>query len=250
MSPRTSQTISRSKTRLATYSYRGEVMIIVNKSEWRTEDFQALLDAAAAQCKSPKLPSFVICQPGYTSGAVDLHQDGDVLRISLNTSANGRRAIKRTTGLETLATGRMLDDGVFGQMARWIKLAFEPEEGSPLRDRRPNRSIPKWATGLMFCTREKADEKLHKTIDAICKSANLHNFRRHERYETLEDIAPHIAYARHAITSERKSDRESFIRRVEALWVTERKETATAARQRRYVSRVERVVAKRLAAKP
>ena len=224
-------------------------MIIVNKSEWRTEDFQALLDAAAAQCKSPKLPSFVICQPGYTTGAVDLHQDEDVLRISLNSSTNGRRAIKRNTGLETLATGRMLDDGVFGQMARWIKTSFEPEEDKPLRDRRPNRSIPKWATGLTFCTRERGDEKLHKTIAVICKSAGLQNFRHCERYETLDDIAPHIAYARHASTSKRKSDRESFIRQIEDLWTRERKETARAARLRRYVNRVERIVEKRLAAK-
>lgn len=225
-------------------------MIIVNKSEWRTEDFQALLDAAAAQCKSPKLPSFVICQPGFTSGAVDLHQDGDVLRISLNSSTNGRRAIKRTTGLETLATGRMLDDGVFGQLARWIKLAFEPEPDLLLRDRRPNRSVPKWAAGLMFCTREAGDEKLKKTIAAICKAGSLNaGYHRDKSYETLEDVAPHIAYARHSIDDEHKTDRESFIRRVEALWDTEHKETAIAARRRCYVNRVERVVAKRLAAK-
>jgi hypothetical protein len=77
-----------------------------------------------------------------------------VVSISRDVGLGSERA-KLVTPLRAIATGRTLDDKAFGLLAHKIHQVLETGRGF-----KNTYSLPVWARGLMFQTRERLDNKI------------------------------------------------------------------------------------------
>jgi hypothetical protein len=204
---------------------------IVNLSQWRTQDVEALYSAALTQSNVAEEPEFVLfVAHGWGRAAVDLsYHDNGVLAVSTPTRRIGPNGRYQTTPLETLACGREIDTGSFGQLAVSLRNALKDRR----IDRLAPRNLPKWASNLTFVTRGTEDalkpkewERLRGLIGKRFHASNLYVYN-DEVFVTRADLPAVLRYARYTLaryTAAHRNNCQATVRRAREEWRKLRRE--------------------------
>jgi hypothetical protein len=217
---------------------------LVNLSRWRTDHLIGVYKASLAQLDAPNEPEFLTVTDGYSSACVEGERDGLFMDITLSHHKTGEGSAREGTALAALATGRTLDEGSFGQLAKYILTLLAPADERN-DGKRPSRTVPKWARDLPFTQRDAREEPL-KIVSKIKKRTYPLGISRvlnhnNTRFISEDDVAALLKYTR------RRSAHEHQRRVARALEEcrearTGLHKTRTADRRyQRYLDKLERI---------
>lgn len=206
--------------------------VIVNLSQWRTQDVEGLYAAAFTQSGAANGPEFVVFVPhGWGRAAVDLsYQSDDVLVVSTPTRKVGPGGQREVTPLEALSNGREIDNGSFGQLAVSLKNAITNKGYGRLAP----RTLPKWARDLTFVTRGKEEafpfeewKRLAKLLTRRFHVQHVNSYRDEDAFVTPADMPAILKYARFklaAYTKREQERRREEVREARTEWRKTRRE--------------------------
>ena len=218
---------------------------LVNMSRWRSDDIIALYHAALQQVHTPNEPEFLVFTDMYNGPCVEADREREhaiIARFACEKVGTGSK--REASPLKVVATSRSLDDGSFGQLAKYlIRLLSWPVESSLCA--RPSRSVPRWSHELAFLEREPAAEplKIVKLMRARSWDLGLRDFQHpSERYITTEDIPNILRFTRTTAASRYKGNLDHALNECRQARTRLRKARTDDRRINRYLDRMERVV--------
>jgi len=213
---------------------------LVNLSRWCSDHIAGLYEGALAQVSEPNEPEFLVVTDSWGGACVEVTRaDRTILaRFAKNKTGEGSR--RESSPLEMIAAGRALDDGTFGQLAKYIMRTLAGET-----DGKPSRTVPKWAKDLPFTQREPRETAL-KLVDKLRERSYALGFgnvlnRSTENYITEADIPALVRYARVTAKKEYDDDLASALNACERARHQLRKARSDDRRHNRYLDRLERL---------
>lgn len=214
---------------------------LVNMTRWRTDHIVALYEAALARASNPTEPWFVVLAETWGGPCVEARRNGGEITIRFAKNKTGDGSRREQSPLAAIARGRTLDDGTFGQLAKWLVLALECGDMTGY----PSRTCPKWAKDLPFTERveREAPLKILKSIEAKSGELGLgYDLRCMTSYMEEADVKPLLSYAR--ITAAGKFARDRDYALTECREARKRLQTCRSEdrKRNRYLDQLDRIV--------
>ena len=218
--------------------------MLVNLSRWRSDHIVGLYTAALAQVSEANEPEFFVVTDSWGGSCVEVTRADRTIIARFAKNKTGEGSLRESSPLEMIAAGRALDDGTFGQFAKYIMRTLAGET-----DGKPSRTVPKWAKDLPFTQRELRETAL-KFVDKLRNRSyalglgNVMN-RNTENYITEADIPALVRYTRVTAKKEYDDDLASALNACEHARRQFRKARSDDRRHNRYLDRLEQIVERR-----
>lgn len=214
---------------------------LVNLSRWSSEHIVGLYRAALAQVAEPNEPEFLVTTDSWGGACVEVIRTDRTVTVRFSKNKTGEGSRRESSPLEMIAAGRALDDGTFGQLAKYIMRTLAGET-----DGKPARTVPKWAKDLPFTQRELRETAL-KFVDKLVErsySLGLGSVLNSstENYITEADIPALVRYTRVTAKKEYDEDLALALSLCERARTQLRKARSDDRRLNRYLDRLERIV--------